>query len=67
MIDIKTIPTAELLADKLDSEKDIELCRKAIDYGILFHKDGLPVQERIDVNYAIIEKISAELKTRGIK
>lgn len=67
MIDITTIPTSELWSDREESEKDIVRCRQDLLVGYTVHKDGSSVQECIDNNYKIIEKINSELYRRGFK
>lgn len=63
MKDIKTIPTSELLKDKMESEKDIDVCQSALLLGIKTYSAG-SVQERLDTNQLIIVKIDVELKRR---
>ena len=62
---IAAIPTAELRADLAESIEDIAICEQALRIGITHHRDGLPVQDRIQGNRRIIAKIKAELNRRG--
>jgi hypothetical protein len=54
----------ELRDDRAASEADIRVCHMALACGVTHHKDGLPVQERLDTNKRIIEIIDAELAKR---
>ena len=62
--DIRKIPTAELLEDRRASEADIMVCQTALAAGITQHRDGLPVQQRLDANRKIVAAIDAELARR---
>lgn len=63
MVDITTIPQSELMQDLADSFVDVKHCEAALAVGITKYSGG-SVQERLDVNLRIIQKITAELKRR---
>lgn len=65
-MNIFTIPDEELERDRKDSIADIDICRAALSIGYHTHRDGLPVQERIDGNQKIIAKIEAERARRKV-
>ena len=62
---MKNIPIEELLFDKKESLKDIEVCKIAIARGVLEYSGGR-VHNRLATNIKIIEKIDAEIKRRLI-
>jgi hypothetical protein len=64
MNSIAAISLEQLLTDRAESEADIRTCHFALACGVTHHKDGLPVQERIDGNQRIIAVIDAELERR---
>ena len=63
MLDIKLIPLDELIADRDDSIKDIDVCEMAIKIGIKEYSAG-SVQQRLDTNKQILIKINEEIKRR---
>ena len=63
-MDIKKIPIEELQKDRDESFADIKVCKLAIIIGVTTYSGGL-VEERLDINKKIVEKIDEELKTRG--
>jgi hypothetical protein len=65
MIDIETIPTFELKEDLAESIGDIELCERAIKAGVTTYGKNESVQNRLDANKRIKQKIETELKKRG--
>jgi hypothetical protein len=64
MTDIAIIPDEELERDRQESIADIAVCERALAIGYHTHRDGLPVQERLDGNRKIITKIEAEQQRR---
>lgn len=66
-MDIKLIPIEKLLRDKDASYEDIIVCYGALRLGITNYGTQMSgdVQERINVNKGIIQKIDKELKRRG--
>lgn len=64
-MEIKDIPTEELQADFKESADDAKLCRIAISKGITEYSGG-NVQNRLDSNISIMEKIVEELTRRGL-
>ncbi|MBU3956448.1 OmpA family protein [bacterium] len=62
-IDIEKIPIEELLKDKEESLLDIENCKMALKVGIVKYSGG-SVQERLEINQKIVEKIDKELERR---
>lgn len=56
--------TQLLMQDRKESVSDVGVCTCAILNGIKEYSGG-SVQERLDTNNKIIEKIDAELKRRG--
>ena len=69
-IDISTIMLSDLLEDRTASLEDIETCKYALErgvtrYGGQFHND-YSVQDRMETNKAIVERIEAELKRRNV-
>lgn len=64
MKDITTIDIEELQKDKEESLQDIIICENAIQLNIKEYSGG-SVQERLDVNKRIVEKINKELLRRG--
>lgn len=63
---INSITNEQLLDDLHESEADIKICRFALASGISKHKDGLPVQERLDRNIEIANVIRQELEKRKV-
>jgi hypothetical protein len=63
MNDITEIPTSELENDLAASLQDIKVCTIAIREGIATYSGG-SVQDRLDTNRAIVQKIKAELAQR---
>ncbi len=64
-VDIKDIPTSELIQDKADSWTDLGWCRLAEVSGIVTYGDNQSVAERIKGNKRLIEIIDAELNRRN--
>ena len=64
MIDIKSLPMAELLTDRAESVADMDACARALTAGIVSYGRGESVQERLRINKEIVAKIDAELKRR---
>lgn len=64
MIEIEAIPDAQLQADLDDSLEDIIVCGTCLSVGVLFHRDGYSVAERLRINQQIVKKIEAELHRR---
>ena len=62
-MDIKKIPTEELRKDKQESLADIKVCEMAMRIGVTTYNGG-KVEDRLDVNKKIVEKINEELKRR---
>lgn len=62
---IDCIPVSELMEDLRESVTDIDICQVALAVGITHHRDGMPVQDRIEGNDRIIKIITAELQRRG--
>lgn len=62
---IENIPTEELLKDKEESLLDIKTCEDALKLGITAYSGG-SVQERLDCNKRIVEKINKELEVRRV-
>ena len=62
-MDITQIPIDELLKDKTESLADIQNCQIALRVGIIEYSGG-SVQERLDINQKIVNKINEELKRR---
>lgn len=62
-MDIKTISLHELVQDKQESLADIEICKQALAIGIHEYTRGR-VQDRLETNIKIVEKIDEELKRR---
>lgn len=60
---IYTYTEEELFADRAESVKDVFVCRRALDKGILTYSGG-SVQERLEINQRIIAQIDAELLRR---
>jgi hypothetical protein len=63
MKDIKLIPLEELIKDRDESEKDIDVCETAMRIGIKEYSAG-SVQQRLDTNRLILIKINEEIKRR---
>ena len=61
-MNIKEIPLQELLKDKDKSLEDIKICAKAIRLNVK-HSGG-SIQDRLDTNKRIVEKINNELARR---
>ena len=61
-MNIEQIPLDELEKDKLESEEDIIICEKAIRHNVKY--SGGSIQDRLDTNKRIIEKINKELSRR---
>jgi len=62
-MEIIEIPTGELLKDKQESLLDITNCKMALRLGITKYSGG-SVQERLEINQKIVEKIDIELNRR---
>lgn len=62
-MNIIEIPTDELLKDKQESLLDIANCKTALRLGITQYSGG-SVQERLEINQKIVEKIDIELNRR---
>ena len=62
-IDITKMPIEELLKDKQESLADIQNCQIALRISIIEYSGG-SVQERLDINQKIVDKINQELKRR---
>ena len=65
MVDLATVPTEELAGDLQACHDDIAVCEACLKAGVTHHKDGFPVQERIDTNRKIADLITAELERRS--
>lgn len=65
MADITKIPAHELLADMEASEKDIAVCQKALELGVVTYGNNESVERRIAINRAIIRDINEEIARRG--
>ena len=65
-MDIEKIPTEELRKDKDESLADIKVCETAIRIGVTAYSGG-KVENRLDTNKKIVEKIDEELKRRQLK
>ena len=61
-MNIKEIPLQELLKDKDESLEDIKICAKAIRLNVKY--SGGSIQDRLDTNKRIVEKINNELARR---
>lgn len=61
---MRAFPTAELVADREASLKDIRICQMALALGITTYGAGQRVQERLDANQRIVDAIEAELARR---
>ena len=61
-MNIEQIPLDELEKDKLESEEDIIICEEAIRHNVKY--SGGSIQDRLDTNKRIIEKINKELSRR---
>lgn len=64
-MDIKTIPTRELMNDLYETIADIKTCQIALSTGVTEYSGGA-VQRLLDVNIEIRKKIEAELEERGM-
>ena len=64
MIDITSISEIELRLDLNESIKDVAICAEALKLNITTYSGG-SVQERLDTNLKIIDKINYELNRRG--
>ena len=64
MIDIKEIPTEELLKDLRESLQDIEACKAGLACG-LTESCGTPIQYRLEQNQYFVKVITAELERRS--
>jgi len=64
-MNIKKIPTSELIDDLYDTVADIELCEMAVTHGVKEYSGG-SIQERLIENKIIEGKIRKELWRRGI-
>lgn len=62
-MDIKLIPTTELIADREESIEDIKVCKKALEIGVTKYSGG-GVLERLKGNENIIKVIDAEVSQR---
>jgi hypothetical protein len=62
-MDIKSIPTNELIEDMAASESDIRLCEYAILQGVKEYTNG-SVEYRLEANKKIVAAIEAELERR---
>ena len=63
--DICTIPTDELINDRLESLADIIVCEKALAVGVIEYSRGESTAERLKINKQIVEVIDAELLRRN--
>ena len=64
-MEINLIPKEELLKDKQESLIDIEICKKALSLlPPIETYSGGSVQDRLETNYKIVEKIQKELTRR---
>jgi len=63
-MNIKEIPLQELLKDKDESLEDIAICAKAIRLNVKY--SGGSIQDRLDTNKRIVEKINNELARRHV-
>lgn len=63
---IEQILTDELLKDKQESILDITICKVALKIGITTYSGG-SVQERLEINQKIVDKINKELLLRRPK
>lgn len=63
---IEQILTDELLKDKQESILDIAICKAALKIGITTCSGG-SVQERLEINQKIVDKINKELLLRRPK
>lgn len=64
MKNITEIPQDELLKDLEETISDISTCEIALSLGVESYSGG-KVQERLEVNKRIKEKIEAEIKRRS--
>lgn len=64
-MDIKLIPTEELINDLLNSRIDIGVCKTALEVGITVYSGG-SVASRMIVNEKMCVMIEAELKRRNV-
>ena len=65
-MEINLISTEELLKDKQESLADIEICRKALSLlPPIETYSGGSVQDRLEINQRIVEKIEKELTQRN--
>jgi hypothetical protein len=62
-MDIKSIPTRELIEDMAASAADIKICEYAILQGVNEYSGG-SVKRRLETNQKIIDVITAELERR---
>ena len=62
-MDIKTIPIEVLKKDKQESIEDIAICKIALEKGIKKYS-RVSVQERLNTNKRILQKIEDELTRR---
>lgn len=63
-MDIKLIPTAELLTDRTETIEDIALNKMALKAGVEHYGENKSVKRRLMTNEAILELIKAELARR---
>ena len=64
MKDISKIPTDELIEDKKESLKDINICERAISASIYTYSGG-SVMGRLECNKRIASLINVELERRN--
>jgi len=64
MVDLTTMPESELRDDLKACRDDIIICSRCILFGITHHRDGFPVQERLETNQKIANLIEGELRRR---
>lgn len=63
-VDMTKFTTEELVEDLVDTVEDIAVCKAALSFGITTYSSG-SVQERLDTNLLIKEKIETELARRA--
>jgi hypothetical protein len=64
-MDVKDILLSELFQDRAETIADIAICKRALAYGVVKHRDGYPVEDRLNVNGEILIAIDRELSRRA--
>ncbi len=63
-MNIEKFTTEELLKDKAESLKDIDICQRGLEIGLNTYSGGEKVKDRLKINQKIVEKIDKELERR---